>query len=186
MRAQADRMRAIIDDLLSLSRLEQEEGSAPRDPVDAGTLLARVREQALPLRKAGQVLELELGTKARLLGNEDELYSAVSNLVANALAYTPEHGRVTIRFEADADGARISVIDTGIGIPAEQIPRITERFYRVDGGRARETGGTGLGLAIVKHALQRHDAHLEIESAVGKGSTFTAVFPRGRVGFITL
>lgn len=180
MRAQSERMRAIIEDLLALSRLEQEEGTAPSQPVDAVALLQRVRDQALPLRKAGQTLEVDLPAHATLLGVEGELYSAVSNLVANALAFTPEHGQVRIRYEADADGARISVSDTGIGIPAEQIPRITERFYRVDSGRARKSGGTGLGLAIVKHALQRHDAHLEIESKIGKGSTFTCVFPRER------
>jgi two-component system, OmpR family, phosphate regulon sensor histidine kinase PhoR len=181
MRTQAERMRDIIDDLLELSRLESESGDAPMIPVDATRLLERVRDDARPLRKAGQVLELELASGGSLLGAEKELYSAFFNLVANALAYTPDHGKVTIAFSVDADGARVSVTDNGVGIPAEDIPRITERFYRVDKGRARKDGGTGLGLAIVRHALNRHDARLEIESVVGQGSTFTCLFPPQRV-----
>lgn len=185
MRTQADRMQAIVDDLLELSRLENEAEVAPYDRVDAGALLTRVRDESLALRKAGQELVLELNARSALLGIEGELHSAVSNLVTNALAYTPEHGRVVIRFEAGPDGARISVADTGVGIPAEQLPRITERFYRVDRGRARKDGGTGLGLSIVNHALKRHEARLEIESQPGKGSTFTCVFPPSRVGWVT-
>ncbi len=181
MHNQTDRMRAIVDDLLELSRLENEEGEAPTTRVRTGALLNRVCSEAMPLRKAGQTLTLEVAGKHDLLGAEAELYSAFSNLVANALAYTPEHGSVVVRFESGHDGARVSVQDTGIGIPPEQIPRITERFYRVDKGRARKDGGTGLGLSIVKHALSRHGAHLEIDSRPGEGSTFTCVFPRERI-----
>lgn len=182
MRAQTDRMRAIVDDLLELSRLENAGGEAPHEPVPLGPLLARVREALLALRKAGQVLEVDADCGVTLLGTESELYSALSNLVMNALAYTPEHGRVSVRCECGRDGVRVSVEDTGIGIPPDQLPRITERFYRVDRGRARKDGGTGLGLAIVRHALQRHDGRLEIESQPGKGSTFTCVFPASRLG----
>ncbi len=182
MRAQTDRMRAIVDDLLELSRLENAGEEAPHDPVPVGPLLARVQDASLALRKAGQVLKVETDCGVTLLGAEAELYSAVSNLVMNALTYTPEHGRVSVRCECSRDDVRISVTDTGIGIPAEQLPRITERFYRVDRGRARRDGGTGLGLSIVKHAMQRHGGRLEIESAPGKGSTFTCVFPASRVG----
>lgn len=181
MRAQTDRMRAIVNDLLELSRLENEEASAPLDRVDVAALLGRVREQSLALRKPGQALELELESRAALLGSEPEIHSAVANLVTNALAYTPESGRIVVRYVVGPGGARVSVSDTGIGIPPDQLPRITERFYRVDRGRARKDGGTGLGLAIVKHALQRHDARLEIESEPGRGSTFTCVFPPERV-----
>jgi two-component system phosphate regulon sensor histidine kinase PhoR len=116
-----------------------------------------------------------------LLGVESELASAFGNLVSNAVRYTPPGGMVTLAWREGPDGARFSVEDTGIGIEPEHIPRLTERFYRVDRSRSRETGGTGLGLAIAKHALARHDATLEIESAVGKGSRFTARFPARRL-----
>ncbi len=116
-----------------------------------------------------------------LAGSGKELYSAFSNLVSNAVRYTPGGGRIEIRFDAGADGGpRLSVIDDGQGIPAQHLPRITERFYRVSASRSRETGGTGLGLSIVKHALALHQAHLEIDSQVGRGSRFTCVFPPAR------
>lgn len=181
MRQQAERMRAIVDDLLVLSRLESEGDEAAMERVGVVELLTRIRDEALPLRKTDQLLELELDSGADLLGVENELHSAISNLVVNAINYTPPGGRITLRWETGADGGRLSVRDTGIGIPAEQIPRITERFYRVDMAPARSTGGTGLGLAICKHALQRHGGRLEIESAPGEGSTFTCVFPAERV-----
>lgn len=105
----------------------------------------------------------------------------VNNLVSNAVRYTPRDGTVTIIWRSDESGAQLCVADTGIGIPDDEIPRLTERFYRADGGRARQKGGTGLGLAIVKHALKRHDAELEVESEVGEGSRFTCRFPLKRV-----
>ncbi len=114
--------------------------------------------------------------------SETELHSVFSNLVWNAVKYTPEDGSIRVRWWVDSQGGHLSVQDTGIGIAAEHLPRLTERFYRVDAGRSRALGGSGLGLAIVKHALQRHDARLEVESAVGRGSTFTCHFPLARVG----
>jgi two-component system phosphate regulon sensor histidine kinase PhoR len=125
------------------------------------------------------VLRLESG--AKLLGEEAEIHSAFSNLVTNAVKYTPPEGMIEIRWWTDDAGGHLAVRDTGIGIAAEHLPRLTERFYRVDPGRARQHGGSGLGLAIVKHALQRHGARLEIESEEGKGSTFTCHFPRRRL-----
>jgi two-component system phosphate regulon sensor histidine kinase PhoR len=120
-----------------------------------------------------------------LLGSETELSSAFGNLVSNAIRYTPAKGKVRIVWREDQDGASFSVEDSGVGIPAEHIPRLTERFYRVDRSRSRETGGTGLGLAIVKHALIRHQAALEIASEPGKGSRFTARFPAQRTAPLT-
>jgi two-component system phosphate regulon sensor histidine kinase PhoR len=116
-----------------------------------------------------------------LLGDDTEVASAFSNLANNAVRYTPPGGAVRLVWRASPDGAEFAVEDSGIGIPPEHIPRLTERFYRVDHGRSRETGGTGLGLAIVKHALARHQAALEIQSEPGKGSRFTARFPSHRI-----
>jgi len=126
-------------------------------------------------------VEVIIESGATLIGEEAMIQSAFSNLVDNAAKYTPPEGSVAIRWWTDSDGAHFSVRDTGPGIPAEHIPRLTERFYRVDPGRSRETGGSGLGLAIVKHALHRHGAHLQIESIEGRGSTFTCHFPVERV-----
>jgi two-component system phosphate regulon sensor histidine kinase PhoR len=121
-----------------------------------------------------------LATPARLLGSEKELYSAFSNLVFNAMRYTPAAGRVTVRWAVEDGLPTVTVADTGVGIPPEHIPRLTERFYRVDAGRSRLKGGTGLGLAIVKHVVQRHGAALHIESQVGQGSRFAIRFPPQR------
>jgi two-component system phosphate regulon sensor histidine kinase PhoR len=124
---------------------------------------------------------VEVTSEAALYGSEAELTSAFSNLVSNAIRYSPDGGSVRIRWGTEDGRGIFSVSDTGIGIDRRHIPRLTERFYRVDRGRSRETGGTGLGLAIVKHVLTRHDAMLEIDSAPGEGSTFSAVFPEQRV-----
>ena len=132
-------------------------------------------------RPLGPVVELEIRSGARLLGNEGELHSAFSNLVGNAVKYTPPEGRVVVRWWTDAEGGHFSVRDNGIGIPPEHLPRLTERFYRVDAGRSRETGGSGLGLAIVKHVLEHHGATLQIDSREGEGSVFTCHFPVSRV-----
>ena len=181
MARQSDRMRRIIEDLLTLSRLEAAAPEADRERVDVAGMLAGLRKEALarPLRPG--TVELLLDGDAALLGVEAEIYSAFANIIDNALKYTPADGRVQIRWHRDGAEACLAVADTGVGIPAEAIPRVTERFYRVDKGRDRATGGTGLGLAIVKHVLQRHGARLEVESQPGAGSTFTCRFPADRV-----
>ncbi len=127
-------------------------------------------------------IEVDAQGDAWLLGSETELHSVISNLVSNAIKYTPADGSIRVRWWVDSTGGHLSVQDTGIGIATEHLPRLTERFYRVDAGRSRKLGGSGLGLAIVKHALQRHDARLEVESVEGQGSSFTCHFPLTRVG----
>jgi two-component system phosphate regulon sensor histidine kinase PhoR len=181
MHRQADRMRRIVDDLLELSRLEASAGEASEEVVDVPGMLAMIRREVLALDRRPADIDLELQSTARLLGTESELHSAFQNLVSNAVKYTSDSGRVALRWWTDADGAHLAVSDTGIGIPPEHVPRLTERFYRVDPGRARRTGGSGLGLAIVKHALQRHGGTLTVDSEVGRGSTFTCHFPERRV-----
>jgi two-component system phosphate regulon sensor histidine kinase PhoR len=181
MRRQSDRMRGIVQDLLELSKLEAESGEAEQTPVDVGGMLALIRKDVLARPEHPEIVELQLDSDARLLGSENGLHSVFSNLVSNAVKYTPATGSIHIRWWVDALGGHVSVRDTGIGIPAEHLPRLTERFYRVDAGRSRRLGGSGLGLAIVKHALQRHDGRLEIQSVEGKGSTFTCHFPPSRI-----
>lgn len=181
MRRQAERMTAIIDDLLVLSRLESKEGEADGEPVDVGALLAVLRKDVLARPRHPATVELQLDSDALLVGDEGELHSAFANLVDNAAKYTPPEGRISIRWWDDEEGGHVSVADTGPGIASDLIPRLTERFYRVDPGRSRATGGSGLGLSIVKHALQRHGATLAITSTEGRGSTFTCHFPPRRV-----
>lgn len=181
MREQVMRMNLLVRDLLQLSRLESAD-SSPRDrPVDIGAILTAARKEALALEQRPGSVELELDSNLRILGEENEIRSVVSNLLSNAVRYTPQEGSVRISWEVDDEGGHLAVEDTGIGIAAEDIPRVTERFYRTDGGRARQKGGTGLGLAIVKHALKRHDASLEIFSKPGQGSTFICHFPADRL-----
>lgn len=181
MQEQALRMRRLVEDLLQLSKLESGQ-SVPMDrAVDVSALLAAARKEAQAMAESAASIEVQVRSPARLLGEETELQSVVSNLVSNAVRYTPADGRITISWDVDEDGGHLAVRDTGIGIAEEDIPRITERFYRTDGGRTRQRGGTGLGLAIVKHALRRHDADLEIRSRLGQGSTFTCHFPRERL-----
>jgi len=181
MRAQAQRMNAIIADLLELSRLEAADGEAPREPIEVPRLLERLYRDALARSDRPQHVHLELESTYGLFGASQEIESAFTNLLVNALKYTLREGTVRMRWWVDEDGAYFSVSDTGIGIPAEHLPRVTERFYRVDPGRSRGQGGSGLGLAIVKHALQRHDGLLEVQSVEGKGSTFTCHFPLARL-----
>jgi two-component system phosphate regulon sensor histidine kinase PhoR len=181
MQDQSTRMRRLVEDLLQLSKLESGQ-SVPKDRVvDVAAMIAAARKEALALPEHPDTIEIELQSPANLLGEETELQSVVSNLVANAVRYTPPEGEITIRWMVDAEGGHLAVQDTGIGIAEEDIPRVTERFYRADGGRARQRGGTGLGLAIVKYALRRHDAELEIQSRLGQGSTFVCHFPRDRL-----
>ncbi len=181
MVAQATRMRGIIEDLLTLSRLEASQTPADEETVDVQGLAALIRKDALAARSLCAAIELEFESDATIRGAESELYSAFWNLVQNAAKYTPADGRIVIRWSTDESGGRFAVIDSGPGIPEEAIPRLTERFYRVDKGRDRAKGGTGLGLAIVKHVLQRHGATLDVDSELGAGSAFTCHFPPGRI-----
>jgi two-component system phosphate regulon sensor histidine kinase PhoR len=186
MRAQARRMNAIITDLLELSRLESTDGEAPRESIDVPRMLERLHRDALAKNDRPRQVLLELESTDGLYGAAHEIESAFTNVLVNALKYTLPDGTVRMRWRTDDDGAYFSVIDTGIGIPAEHIPRLTERFYRVDAGRSRGEGGSGLGLAIVKHALQRHGGWLDVESTEGKGSTFTCHFPAPRICELTV
>jgi len=179
MDEQAQRMHRLIEDLLMLSRLESESPNQ-EDAVDIAQLAAEVADEARTLSSGRHTIEVSV-PPAWLRGSRDELRSAFGNLVSNAIRYTPEGGTVRVAWRARNDGAVFEVIDSGIGIAAEHLPRLTERFYRVEKSRSRETGGTGLGLAIVKHVLLRHDGRLEIVSEVGQGSTFSAWFPRSRL-----
>jgi len=187
MAPQAERMKHLIDDLLTLSVLEH---APPPDAerVPMRLLLQRVRAEAEALSAGKHRISLEIAGDHDLLGAEREIASAFTNLAINAVRYTPAGGEVRLRWRSGAQlpgfGAEFSVEDSGIGIDPEHLPRLTERFYRVDRGRSRETGGTGLGLSIVKHALARHQATLAIESTPGKGSRFIARFPANRLAAV--
>lgn len=181
MTEQAARMSRIVEDLLRLSRIESDPGGAARQPVQVADMIAAILRDAARLSTSRHEMIVEADPSLILLGDYGELYSALSNIVFNAVQYTPAGGRVTVRWLALEEGACCEVEDTGVGIEAHHIPRLTERFYRVDKARSRELGGTGLGLAIVKHALMRHDAGLHVTSEPGEGSTFRCVFPADRV-----
>ncbi len=181
MRDHTRRMQRLVEDLLTLSALEASRGLSDESPVDVASLLAGVRDEALALSAGRHRIELHIEDPLFLLANAQELRSAFGNLVSNAVHYTPAGGEVRLGWGRRGAQAVFSVSDNGPGIEPRHIPRLTERFYRVDHSRSRETGGTGLGLAIVKHVLTRHQATLEIESELGKGSRFSAVFPARRV-----
>jgi len=181
MQEQAARMQRIIEDLLTLSALDSAPPATGDRRIAVRPLLQRLKGDAEALSAGRHAIGIEFQGENDLLGVESELASAFGNLVSNAIRYTPAGGSVTLAWREGPEGARFSVEDTGIGIEAEHIPRLTERFYRVDRSRSRETGGTGLGLAIAKHALARHDANLEIQSEPGKGSRFSARFPVRRL-----
>src|SRR5579872_2529157 len=181
MRRKAERMTAIIRDLLELSRLEETDEIVGGAPIDVGALLSLLRKDVLARPVHPHEVRVRNESSAQLLGDEPEIHSAFSNLVDNAAKYTPPEGSIEMRWWVDDEGAHFSVTDSGMGIPPEHIPRLTERFYRVDAGRSRSTGGSGLGLAIVKHVLQRHGAELEIQSTLGAGSQFICHFPLTRV-----
>jgi two-component system, OmpR family, phosphate regulon sensor histidine kinase PhoR len=181
MRDQTLRMQRLVEDLLTLSRLESEQYPLKEAPVEVRDLARKLGADARGLSHGRHRIRLELDSRNWLNGSEDELRSAFGNLVSNAVRYTPEGGRITIGWGSRGTEAVFWVQDTGIGIEPEHIPRLTERFYRIDRSRSRATGGTGLGLAIVKHVLNRHQAQLEVASEAGKGSTFSVVFPHGRV-----
>ena len=180
LRSQSRRMTQIVEDLLTLSRLEAR-NDLPQERISMRSLLEALRREAHALSQGQHTIELELQCPRDLLGSAKELHSAFSNLVSNAVRYTPPGGRITLRWQDDGDGARLAVIDTGQGIPAQHLPRLTERFYRVSTSRSRETGGTGLGLSIVKHILQLHQARRDIASEAGVGSSFTCVFGAERL-----
>jgi two-component system phosphate regulon sensor histidine kinase PhoR len=181
LRGQSRRMTQIVEDLLTLSRLEAQH-QVPEERVSMRALLSTLKREAEGLSQGRHAITLVRTSDMDLRGSTDYLHSAFSNLVSNAVRYTPEHGRIEIAWQSTPDGgARFAVADTGHGIPAEHLPRITERFYRVSTSRSRETGGTGLGLSIVKHVLQLHHGQLVIESEVGVGSTFACVFGPERV-----
>ncbi len=182
MREQADSMKRLVQDLLTLSALESENNPVADEPFAAAPLLEQVAADARSLSHDQHAIDVEVLDAATVVGSRDELASAFSNLVSNAVRYTPAGGRIRLGWRVEPDGrGAFSVTDTGIGIAAEHVPRLTERFYRVDRSRSSATGGTGLGLAIVKHVLLRHQADLEIASEPGKGSTFTVRLPAARV-----
>jgi two-component system phosphate regulon sensor histidine kinase PhoR len=178
MSQQAERMETLLKDLLWLSRIETEQRQEKRELIDIGSLLQEIKEE---FREAfpGGVVELVLETDKRVYGDYRELHSAFSNLLSNAIKYSPDGSPVIVRWYSQENKCIVEVKDQGIGIDAAHIPRLTERFYRVDDSRSSATGGTGLGLAIVKHVLAAHDGTLTIRSELNVGSTFTVEFPEG-------
>ena len=181
MRRQSLRMTRLVEDLLTLSRLDAREGLQD-EVVAMAPLLASLVREAEALSQGRHHIVLEDSAQVDLRGANKELHSAFSNLVSNAVRYTPDGGTITLRFErAAAGGVHLGVHDTGHGIPAVHLPRLTERFYRVSNSRSRESGGTGLGLAIVKHILGLHGARLCITSELNKGSQFVCCFDADRV-----
>lgn len=193
MSVQAERMEDLVNDLLILSQLEGSALPSNSDPISIEGLMAGIESEARGLSDsqlfegdAPQVLQFETPQGVQILGASKELHSAISNLVNNAVRYTPSGGVISATWSYLADQRmQFSVVDTGPGIATEHLPRLTERFYRVDRSRSRESGGTGLGLAIVKHVMQRHGGELKIESELGKGSRFTLIFPASRVVLAT-
>lgn len=181
MKEQTSSMQRLVEDLLVLSALESADNLLREESVRLRAVLESIYQDALILSAGRHTIELNIESEASLLGSERELRSAFGNLVSNAIRYTPAAGKITLSWRlADGDGLFV-VEDTGIGIEQHHLPRLTERFYRIDRSRSRETGGTGLGLAIVKHVVSRHQAALEITSVPGKGSSFSVRFPRARV-----
>jgi two-component system phosphate regulon sensor histidine kinase PhoR len=180
MQRQSQRMTRLVEDLLALSRLESRD-SLDEEHVPMASMLATLRREAEALSQGRHQVDVADAAGVDLWGSVRELHSAFSNLVSNAVRYTPAGGTIRIEFRRDAGGAVLAVADSGYGIPAAHLPRLTERFYRVSASRSRDSGGTGLGLAIVKHVLGLHQARLSIESEVGRGSTFACVFGAERV-----
>ena len=174
-------MTGIVNDLLELARLETADGHAERNSINVSDLAGRIRDAALAQRDGPRDIHLDIDPELWLAGNERDIYSAFSNLVFNAMRYTPAEGHISLRWYRHEGQGCFAVSDTGIGIAAEHLPRLTERFYRADPARTRSKGGTGLGLAIVKHVMQRHEGSLQIDSTPGEGSTFTCIFPPSRI-----
>jgi two-component system phosphate regulon sensor histidine kinase PhoR len=180
MHEQAQRMHRLVEDLLTLSRLESRETPVADEVVDVRQLVREVADEARALSLGRHQIDVDL-TPGFVRGSREELRSAFGNIVSNAVRYTPDGGSISLAWREDASGGRFEVSDTGLGVAPDHIPRLTERFYRVDKSRSRETGGTGLGLAIVKHVLLRHGGHLDVQSEIGRGSTFSAVLPAERL-----
>ena len=184
MQQQSRRMQNIINDLLLLSRLETTDIEGQQQTIDIEKMMTSIRQDALLLSsEKNHLIKIENNCTAAILGSENELRSAFSNLVFNAVKYTPSESTILMRWQETPIGATLTVEDNGEGIDARHLPRLTERFYRVDKGRSADTGGTGLGLAIVKHVLLRHNAKLEIKSIKGEGSQFHCHFPLARLKF---
>lgn len=184
MQRQSQRMTQLVEDLLMLSRLESTDTLPAEEMVSMTSMLSTLRREAVALSQNRHAVTVEDTAGIDLWGSNKELHSAFSNLVSNAVRYTPAGGHITIRFRPESAGRQevvLEVVDTGYGIPAAHLPRVTERFYRVSTSRSRESGGTGLGLSIVKHVLNLHQAHLDIASEVGRGSTFSCHFGADRV-----
>jgi len=180
MAQQTSRMVRLVEDLLTLSRLESTQNPLREEDVNIPELVKALHQDAIALSAGRHKLRVSVESNDWLKGNTEELRSAFGNLISNAVRYTPDKGEVEIRWE-NRDGHPVfAVRDTGIGIEPQHIDRLTERFYRVDRSRSRETGGTGLGLAIVKHVLNRHQARLDVQSSLGSGSTFAVIFPETR------
>lgn len=180
MYKQARQMQALLEDLLELSSLQESTGQDGMSEVDIPALLAQLEEQAVDIDQGDHKLDFDVQPSLKLWGTEADLASAFQNLIVNAIRYTPDRGSIKVSWREMENSLVLSVKDSGIGIPGHDIPRITERFYRVDSDRNRQTGGTGLGLAIVKHVLNSHDARLEVSSTLGEGSEFRCVFPLSR------
>jgi two-component system phosphate regulon sensor histidine kinase PhoR len=181
MQDQTTRMRRLIEDLLTLSHIESNTQPPEDNPIDMSSLVNMLLNDAKALSLGKHKITADTTAGLNLSGAVDELQSALGNLVSNAVRYTPQGGEIHITWRLQNKQAVFSVTDNGIGIEQQHIARLTERFYRVDRGRSRETGGTGLGLSIVKHILTRHQAKLEIKSEMGAGSTFSAIFPKQRI-----
>ena len=181
MYRQARQIGSLLEDLLELSRLQDADFSITDEDIDIPAMMAQLKEQAEEYDQGAHQLTFEIQPGLKISGAEADLRSAFQNLITNAIKYTPEGGKNTVKWELQDEQPTMSVKDTGVGIPRRDIPRITERFYRVGSDRARNSGGTGLGLAIVKHVLNTHQAHLKIKSELDQGSEFKCVFPAKRL-----
>jgi len=181
MHNQTVRMRTIIEDLLTLSTMEADSITAEIQSVDVPAILKRLQPEVAQLTDGRHQFEFEIDEDLKIQGYQEPLKSLFMNLLSNAVRYSPDGGKIVVKWQRTRKGASFSVKDQGIGVSAEHIPRLTERFYRVDKDRSRVTGGTGLGLAIVKHVLEKHDSRLQIKSNYGRGSTFSCTFPLNRI-----
>lgn len=181
MATQAGQMKTLVEDLLTLAKLEGNPEPPVSQVVNMSDMMAQLKLEAEGLSKGKHTFKFELSSNKNITGDELELHSAFGNLLSNAVRYTPEGGAITVTWKDVGENTELMVSDTGQGIAAEHIPRLTERFYRVDRSRSRDTGGTGLGMAIVNHVIIRHQGELKIQSTVGVGSQFSLAFPKQRI-----